>query len=57
VEGVKGFGDDFMIGKDAPIKLSKELVEQIKSIYNSLIGKVGEVKIEWVFDGTNVWVV
>jgi hypothetical protein len=57
IEGVKGFGDDFMIGKESPTQLSNELKEQIRDIYNSLVPKLGEINFEWVFDGEKVWVV
>ncbi|RPH31156.1 MAG: hypothetical protein EHM93_14720 [Bacteroidales bacterium] len=57
IEGVKGFGDDFMVGKESPTALPNELKEQIRNVYNSLISRLGEINFEWVYDGTNVWIV
>ncbi len=57
IEGVEGFGDDFMVGKDSPVKLSGLLTEKIKEIYNQLSDKIGKVNFEWVYDGEDVWIV
>lgn len=57
IEGVNGFGDDFMVGKQSPTNLSIELKEKISTLYNSLFPKLGEISIEWVFDGSDVWIV
>ncbi len=57
IEGVQGFGDDFMIGKETPTQLSDTLCEQIKTVYHSLSSKLGQISIEWVYDGANVWIV
>ena len=57
IEGVEGFGDEFMIGKQSPVKLSNELKKHIADIYNSIVPKVGEINFEWVYDGKNVWIV
>jgi hypothetical protein len=57
IEGVKGFGDDFMVGKESPIELTKGLKDQIRDIYNSFFPKLGEINFEWVYDGDKVWIV
>jgi len=57
VEGVKGFGDDFMVGKESPATLPRELTELIRNVHDSLFSKLGEINFEWVYDGTNVWIV
>jgi hypothetical protein len=57
IEGVKGFGDDFMIGKESPIKLPKELILKIEKIYNTLDSILRKVAFEWVYDGKNIWIV
>lgn len=60
IEGVAGKGDNFMIGADyldflpdsVLLKL-KELLNEIRKYYYLL----GDVSIEWVFDGTKLWLV
>nr|MCR5587854.1 hypothetical protein [Lachnospiraceae bacterium] len=60
IEGVKGKGDDFMIGNLSKNKLPRNLQEQIIQLaeelrqYHNLIG---DVSIEWVFDGKDLWIV
>lgn len=60
IEGVKGNGDDFMVGKRNAEVLPATVItavvmlnDQIRK-YNEL---VGDVSIEWVYDGTEVWIV
>jgi len=57
IEGVAGFGDDFMIGKDSPETLPSVLKEKIQEIFNKLTDKIGKVNFEWVYDDDNVWIV
>lgn len=58
IEGVIGFGDEFMIGKASPEKeLPNMLIEKIKQIYSNLKNKLGEINFEWVYDGKQVWLV
>lgn len=60
IEGVAGKGDNFMVGADyldflpdsVLLKL-KELLNKIRKYYYLL----GDVSIEWVFDGTKIWLV
>lgn len=60
IEGVVGKGDDFMLGvhkkkplPDSLLKNLKTLLDSIRRFYSIL----GEVSIEWVFDGTQIWIV
>lgn len=57
IEGVQGFGDDFMIGKASPSALSDTLRKQIQAVYLSLSAQLGQIAIEWAYDGTDVWIV
>lgn len=57
IEGVEGFGDDFMVGKASPVELPISVREQIKKVHNDFKSKLEEVNIEWVYDGKIVWVV
>jgi hypothetical protein len=56
VEGVKGFGDDFMIGKKAPASLPKEIVHDVKELYRKMKEVLGPIRMEWAHDGSQVWV-
>lgn len=60
IEGVKGKGDNFMLGNEVIIKLPNDVLEKVKETMD-VIRKhhtlVGDVSIEWVFDGDKVWVV
>lgn len=60
IEGVENKGDKFMLGEvdkyDLPSYLLNELgklADRIRS-YNKLIG---DVSIEWVYDGCDIWIV
>ncbi|MCG4585939.1 hypothetical protein L0P56_10575, partial [Anaerosalibacter bizertensis] len=60
IEGVLGKGDDFMVGKEKIKELPKNVVREIKRLNNkirSYYNYLGEVSIEWVYDGKYVWVV
>lgn len=60
IEGVAGKGDKFMVGEQPNNKLPdnvlcsvRKLNGEIRNHYNLL----GEVSIEWVYDGKDIWVV
>lgn len=58
IEGVLGFGDEFMVGNASPEKeLPENMVFEIKKIYTELKSKLGEINFEWVYDGKQVWLV
>jgi len=57
IEGVMGFGDDFMIGKASPVKIPANVISEINEIYLVLKKQLGEINFEWVYDGTKVWLV
>ena len=60
IEGVPGKGDNFMVGlhknHDLPIDLVFKLEVWLDDIrkYHSILGNVS---IEWVYDGINIWIV
>ncbi|MGC2237733.1 MAG: hypothetical protein WA584_16335 [Pyrinomonadaceae bacterium] len=56
IEGVRGFGDDFMLGISGRETLPTEIVNKVKEFYASVRATLGSVKMEWVFDGKQVWV-
>lgn len=57
VEGTRGEGDNFMLGKRAPERLPNDLVTLVQSTYERAKERLGAVRFEWVFDGSRVWVV
>jgi len=57
IEGVEGFGDEFMIGKASPDKIPANVIREINEIYLVLKKQLGEINFEWVYDGTKVWLV
>lgn len=57
IEGVKGRGDDFMVGKQAPEVLPDEVREKLASLYYNAEKLIGPVRLEWVYDGSLPWVV
>ncbi|NJL29735.1 MAG: hypothetical protein HC897_18530 [Thermoanaerobaculia bacterium] len=56
VEGVAGSGDDFMIGQQAPEALPEEVVAAVSSLYSRARELLGPVRLEWVHDGRQPWV-
>jgi hypothetical protein len=57
MEGVAGFGDDFMLGLVGPSELDPCLVGRLEDLHSALRSSVGSVRAEWVFDGQTIWVI
>lgn len=57
IEGVRGFGEEFMVGHASPEKLPQRVVEAVKTLFRVATNTLGPVRMEWVFDGQDVWVV
>jgi hypothetical protein len=58
IEGKAGYGDMFMVGEDAPVSaLPARVIRAVKNCWESLVGNLGPVRFEWVFDGNDLWVV
>jgi hypothetical protein len=57
IEGVKGWGDEFMVGRMAPEALPHSVVEAVTTLFEIATAKLGPVRMEWVFDGQEAWVV
>ncbi|WP_148616432.1 hypothetical protein [Nocardioides rubriscoriae] len=57
LEGVPGFGDDFMLGRQSaqpiPADITKAVTDEIERLEDAL----GRVRVEWVWDGQRVWIV
>ncbi len=57
IEGVRGRGDQFMVGSAAPEGLPRDVVRRVKSAYRKLARSLGPVRFEWVDDGRKTWIV
>lgn len=57
VEGVQGSGENFMLGRDEPQKLSPHVQLAVADVHHKLRSVLGPVRFEWVFDGGKAWVV
>jgi hypothetical protein len=57
IEGVTGFGDDFMLGRVGPSQLDTRLVERLEELHARLLGYVGGIRAEWAFDGEAIWLI
>jgi len=57
IEGVKGFGDDFMLGRVGPARLDFGLIERLRELHAILLNYLGPVRVEWAFDGQIIWVI
>lgn len=60
IEGVSGKGDSFMLGEEEISNLPKEVIKNIRRLNNKVrkhYKLLGDVSIEWVYDGNDIWVV
>jgi len=57
IEGVRGGGESFMLGAVAPEVIPPKVASAVESVYERAAKVLGPVRMEWVFDGRNAWVV
>ena len=57
IEGVAGFGDQFMLGRRAPEELPPEIAGSLRDLYRRAAGRLGPVRFEWAHDGARPWIV
>jgi hypothetical protein len=57
IEGATGEGDAFMLGTQHAESLPAEILADVARLHENLTGALGPVRIEWVHDGEQVWVV
>ena len=57
VEGVAGFGDDFMLARAAPDPLPAGVLDEIGQFGARAAAALGPVRFEWAHDGDTAWVV
>ena len=56
VEGVPGFGDDFMLARAAPAALPGLVLADVRRAGARAAGRLGPIRFEWAHDGHRVWV-
>jgi len=56
IEGVRGRGDDFMVGNAKPEKLPKEVIDAVKKQHEKAYSTLGPIEMEWVYDGLVLWI-
>jgi hypothetical protein len=54
VEGQAGYGDHFMLG-GSPSQLPHDVVSSVQQLLDAARALLGDVQIEWAFDGRQVW--
>lgn len=57
VEGIRGFGDTFMVGDAAPEPLPASVESDVRALYDRAHAVLGPVRFEWVHDGARAWIV
>ena len=57
IEGVAGFGDEFMVGLAGREELPREVHASVLALFDKLSGRLGPVRMEWVYDGRETWAV
>lgn len=60
IEGVQGNGERFMLGQDFQNNLPNDVINKLEKVmdtFRSYQDIIGNVSIEWVYDGKEVWVV
>lgn len=56
IEGVPGYGDDFMLGR-AIGTLPSRIRDSVSELYSAAADQLGPVRFEWVHDNEKAWIV
>jgi hypothetical protein len=56
VEGVEGFGDDFMLARTGPAPLPAGVTDDVRRLGARAAAALGPVRFEWAHDGDQAWV-
>ena len=56
IEGVRGSGERFMLGEQAPDALPPDVSDAVRTVVAGLSSGLGPVRTEWAFDGNSAWV-
>ena len=57
IEGTRGFGEDFMTGMTQRMNIPKRVRSAVIELYQKASSELGPVRLEWVYDGKQAWVV
>jgi len=57
IEGTRGFGDDFMVGKKKRVALPGSVQAGVRRLYARAARLLGPVRFEWVRDQKRIWIV
>jgi hypothetical protein len=57
IEGRSGTGDTLMLGVHKPEMLPDRVLEDVRDLYRSAEAVLGPVRLEWVHNGEQAWVV
>ena len=56
VEGVRGFGDRFMMNAQSAEHVPESVCAGVVSVHRRLCEALGPVSVEWAYDGETVWI-
>jgi hypothetical protein len=56
IEGVKGFGDRFMMSQQRKEELPDEVWSAVAQLQRNLQELIGPISMEWAHDGTTLWI-
>ena len=57
IEGVRGRGNEFMLGLVPPEEIPLHVKESVYVLYTRVEQKLGPVKLEWAYDGVKTWII
>jgi hypothetical protein len=57
IEGLGGSGEAYMKGLAGPEPLPARVIEAVAAVHKELKDLLGDVRLEWVYDGSVAWVV
>ncbi len=57
IEGKAGEGDVFMMGSSRPERLPPDVEFAVSSLYERAFEILGPVRFEWVYDGSEAWII
>lgn len=56
IEGVKGFGDELMLGRRPSESIPRTVESNLQEVYYKLYEAVGPLRAEWAHDGKHIWI-
>lgn len=57
IEGRRGFGDVLMVGTAGPTEVPPHVEQAVAKVFWELTPSFGTIRMEWVYDGEEVWLV